>query len=93
MSLYGKNINLYNKSLKPEVQKLLWRSRRGMLELDALFRGYLFEYGDDLTGEQLQEFEALLAYQDQDLFDAFSGKTPLTDSRHHALFEKIRSLA
>ena len=76
--------------MKPEVQKLLWRSRRGMLELDALFRRYLMDKGDDLSPQQLQEFEALLQYQDQELFDAFSGKVPLDDEKLNVLFNELK---
>ena len=77
--------------MKPEVQKLLWRSRRGMLELDTLFRVYLELEGDQLDDNRLQQFSALLEYQDQDLFDAFSGKRALPDAQLDSLFMEMRS--
>ena len=79
--------------MKPEVQKLLWRSRRGMLELDALFRTYLTEQGEQLSEQQRMRFERLLAYQDQDLFDAFTGQTPLADPELEHYFRAIKKQA
>ncbi len=79
--------------MKPGVQKLLWRSRRGMLELDALFRTYLTEQGEQLSEQQRMRFERLLAYQDQDLFDAFTGKTPLADPELEHYFCTIKKQA
>jgi antitoxin CptB len=76
--------------MKPEVQKLLWRSRRGMLELDKLFRNYLEQHGDVLDDHQLEQITHLLEYQDQDLFDAFSGKRPLQDETLDRLFTQIK---
>ena len=75
--------------MRPEVQKLLWRSRRGMLELDMLFRNYLTAAGDDLSEQQLQEFEQLLTCQDQELFDAYSGNRPLANTQMNELFSRI----
>ena len=76
--------------MKPEVQKLLWRSRRGMLELDKLFRTYLEQHGDVLDDHQLEQFTLLLEYQDQDLFDAFSGKRSLPDEKLDRLFTEMQ---
>lgn len=75
--------------MRPEVHKLLWRSRRGMLELDTLFRGYLMRAGDGLSDAQLAAFEALLAFQDQQIFDAFSGKQPLPDKQSNKLLARM----
>ena len=75
--------------MKPEVHKLLWRSRRGMLELDTLFRAYLETYGDQMTMKQLGEFESLLELQDQTLFEAFSGKKLLESDSHQRLFSSV----
>ena len=77
--------------MRPEVQKLLWRSRRGMLELDTLFRVYLEVEGDNLDDKQLQQLTQLLEYQDQDLFDAFSGKRSLPDEALDGLFHQMKS--
>ena len=76
--------------MKPEIQKLLWRSRRGMLELATLFRQYLLAYGEQMNQKELQDFESLLELQDQTLFEAFSGKRKLDDMQHQQLFDMIK---
>ena len=76
--------------MKPEIQKLLWRSRRGMLELDTLFREYLLHNGDQMDKQALAAFESLLELQDQTLFDAFSGKHSLDNAQHQQLFESLK---
>jgi succinate dehydrogenase flavin-adding protein (antitoxin of CptAB toxin-antitoxin module) len=61
-----------------------------MLELDKLFRTYLEHHGDVLDAQQLAQFTRLLEYQDQDLFDAFSGKQPLPDETLDRLFTEMQ---
>jgi len=73
-----------------EIQKLMWRSRRGMLELDTLFRQYLLSYGEQMNQKELQDFESLLELQDQTLFEAFSGKRKLDNIQHQQLFDTIK---
>ncbi|MCW8965019.1 MAG: succinate dehydrogenase assembly factor 2 [Gammaproteobacteria bacterium] len=77
--------------MRPEVQKLLWRSRRGMLELDTLFRGYLLRHGEQMDAQQLAEFESLLELQDQTLFDAYAGKCELENHSHQLLMQSMMS--
>ena len=76
--------------MKPEVQRLIWRSRRGLLELDILFYEYLSHFAQAWSKQQLDQFERLLAYQDQSLFDAFCDKVPLDDPQLNALFEQVK---
>ena len=89
-ALPDSSISVYE-AMKPAVQKLLWRSRRGMLELDALFRHYLTGYGDELSAAELGLFERLLECQDQDLFDVFAGNKSLDDQALDQLFKRIIS--
>ena len=62
-----------------------------MLELDTLFQEYLGRYGDQLGAAVLDDIEDLLAMQDQDLFDAFSGKQALKDNHLNELFQEIKT--
>ena len=78
--------------MKPEIQKLMWRSRRGMLELDTLFRHYLQTYGEQMNQDELLNFESLLELQDQTLFEAFSGKRKLDSMQHQQLFDHIKQV-
>ena len=76
--------------MNPTTRKLLWRSRRGMLELDTLLRRYLTQNGDDFNARQSTQFEKLLGYKDRQLYDAFCGKTPLPDTELNALLGEIK---
>lgn len=57
-----------NMSNQIERAKMLWRCRRGMLELDLLLERFMAEGYDNLTPEQLAIFKRLLEEPDPDLF-------------------------
>ena len=76
--------------MTPRLEKLKWRARRGMLELDTLFSGFLARCGSQLSEEQLRNFERLLELEDQTLFDAFSGKIELENKQLDQLFTHIK---
>ncbi|MGA1510812.1 MAG: succinate dehydrogenase assembly factor 2 [Gammaproteobacteria bacterium] len=50
-------------------QKLKWRSRRGLRELDLLFRNFIQKYWDQLTAEEFEIFAQVVDLEDQQLFD------------------------
>jgi succinate dehydrogenase flavin-adding protein (antitoxin of CptAB toxin-antitoxin module) len=56
------------------VERLKWRSRRGLLELDLVFTRFWANEGATLTQEQARELELLLALPDNDLLDMVMGK-------------------
>lgn len=68
--------------MKPQSEKsrLLWACRRGMLELDVLFRPFVEEAYDDLAPEQQQVFKRLLTCDDPDLFAWFMGHQVCEDA-------------
>ncbi|WP_372740399.1 succinate dehydrogenase assembly factor 2 [Neptunomonas sp.] len=51
-----------------DVRRLLWQSRRGMLELDLLFEPFVKEAFRDLPEDDQDRFVNLLACEDQDIF-------------------------
>ncbi len=51
-----------------DVRRLVWQSRRGMLELDVLFVPFVNEAFRDLPEDDQDRFVSLLACEDQDLF-------------------------
>lgn len=51
-----------------QVRKLIWQSRRGMLELDLLLEPFAKNVYRTLAAEDQQRFVKLLACEDQDLF-------------------------
>lgn len=51
-----------------EIRRLTWQSRRGMLELDILFVGFMEKRFASLSEDDQKRFVDLLACEDQDLF-------------------------
>ena len=52
-----------------DTQKLKWRSRRGLRELDLLFRNFIQKYWDQLTPEEFKIYAQVVGLEDQPLFD------------------------
>lgn len=56
-----------------EKARLLWRCRRGMLELDLLLERFMKDAYDNLSPTQLSTFKKILQEQDPDLYAWFMG--------------------
>ncbi len=54
--------------------RLIWASRRGMLELDLILQPFVEEHYDQLSEEDKLRFHALLELEDQQLFNWFLNK-------------------
>ena len=57
------------------TERLKWRSRRGLLELDLVFERFWKGEGATLTEPQAQALEKLLLLPDNDLLDLVMGRT------------------
>ncbi|MDV6344551.1 MULTISPECIES: succinate dehydrogenase assembly factor 2 [unclassified Nitrosomonas] len=55
-------------------ERLRWRCRRGLLELDIILQRFLDKYYVQLDETQLKTFETLLTLPDNDLWDIISSK-------------------
>jgi antitoxin CptB len=73
------------------VERLKWRSRRGLLELDLVFERFWKGAGKDLSSEEIAVMERLLALADNDLLDLVMGRTETPDSELRALVRKLRA--
>lgn len=51
-----------------DVKRIAWHCRRGMLELDVILARFMQDKFGSLDVQQQQQFEALIACEDQDLF-------------------------
>ena len=71
--------------------KLYWRCRRGMLELDLLLQGFLKNQYDDLSTSGTKAFKILLDYPDAVLFDLLMGKSTTADGELASVIKKIRA--
>ena len=72
-----------------EFNRLRWRSRRGMLELDLLLLPFFDEVFEELESDEQQAFIKLLEQDDPDLWDWFSRKSESSDPELAALVERI----
>ena len=73
------------------IERLKWRSRRGLLELDLVFERFWKEAGARLTEDEAQVLERLLALPDNDLLDLVMGRTESADCEFRELVSKLRA--
>jgi len=57
-----------------EARRLIWRCRRGMLELDIMLTRFIERSYGNLNEEQLNGFDMLLNFADNDLWDLVTEK-------------------
>ena len=68
------------KQQDPAVRRrLLWRSRRGLLENDLVLSRFFNAHGDDLSEEQIAGLDELLEQTDNDLLDLILARQELTE--------------
>ena len=65
--------------------RLYWKCRRGLLELDLVLQRYLLKHPEDST---LSEF---LDGSDNNLWDIVSGRSDQFDERFRATVERLRA--
>ncbi|HET9577845.1 MAG TPA: succinate dehydrogenase assembly factor 2 [Usitatibacter sp.] len=73
------------------LQRLKWRSRRGLLELDLVFDRFWAGAGTQMTDEDMRAMERLLALPDNDLLDLVMGRTESADGELRELVGKLRA--
>ena len=71
--------------------KLIWRCRRGMLELDLLFQWFIAQSLEQLTPEEMDSFELLLTAPDPDLYRWLMGSGVPENKELHHIIALIRS--
>lgn len=71
-------------------ERLRWRCRRGLLELDIVLGRFIQGYAS-LDSQQQAEFDKLLDMPDTELWDMISGKLPAAHGAQSALLALINS--
>ena len=74
------------------LERVRWRARRGLLELDIVLGHFIEVYYANLTEAEREAFEALLDMPDTHLWDMISGKQQATQATQCALLEKMNSI-
>ena len=67
------------------ADRLKWKCRRGLLELDLVLERYLQKYPVD------QELSVLLDLPDNDLWDIVSGRSEQYETRFKQVVERLRA--
>jgi len=76
-----------------EKNRLLWGSRRGMLELDLILMPFVENAYPSLAPEDQARYDTLLEEQDQDMFTWFLGRKDPADPDLLRIVELIREHA
>jgi len=73
------------------VQRLRWRSRRGLLELDLVFDRFWAGPGTRMTEAEAAALERLLQLPDNDLLDLVMGRAEAPDDKLRAMVDQLRA--
>ena len=60
--------------MKTDREKMLWRCRRGIRELDSLLKPFAEDCYDELSPIDKTRLQALLGYQDTQILDWILGR-------------------
>jgi succinate dehydrogenase flavin-adding protein (antitoxin of CptAB toxin-antitoxin module) len=73
-----------------DVDRVRWRCRRGLLELDLILQGFLEKRYPHLDADQRRLFDELLEEADNDLLDLAMGRCE-PQPRYRMMVEMLRS--
>lgn len=74
-----------------ELDRIRWRCRRGMLELDIVLQGFVDKHYMQLNKTELQHFDTLLSLPDNDLWDTITSKKELEDIRLQPVLQLLQT--
>ena len=69
--------------------RLRWRSRRGLLELDIMLQRFLEVHFEHLPMPELLAYRDLLMLSDNDLLNLINAKTEVTQPQQAAVVAKL----
>lgn len=72
-----------------EMERLKWRSRRGLLELDIVLGRFWAKCGEDLDDADAEGLARLLAMPDNDLLDLVMGRRDCPDPALQPLLQRL----
>ena len=73
-----------------ELERVRWRIRRGLLELDIVLGRFVEAHYQELDEDGKRAFEVLLDMPDTVLWDMITGRTEAAQGEQQALLDKIR---
>ena len=72
--------------------RLAWKCRRGLLELDLVLQKFLQRQAAGLSADELAALDELLDYPDSDLWDVVSGRSDRFDARLGVVVSRLRAI-
>ena len=75
--------------MNSEMNRILWKSRRGMREIDLLLREFSKTKLKKLKKDELLTFEEVLSYDDQKLYDFIFKNHTLDNDIHENFINKF----
>jgi antitoxin CptB len=73
------------------IERLKWKSRRGLLELDIVLERFWASAGGDMDDAEAVALERLLALPDNDLLDLVMGRAEMPEARLRPVLDKLRA--
>jgi antitoxin CptB len=73
------------------LERLKWKSRRGLLELDIVFERFWKRAGNEMDEKEAAALDRLLALPDNDLLDLVMGRAEIPDAGLRAMLDKLRA--
>lgn len=78
--------------LDPRRKRILFRAwHRGIREMDLLLGRYAETVIETLSEAELDQFEALIALDDHDLYGWLTGKEPVPAQHDDAMFRAVKA--
>ncbi|HEX4943428.1 MAG TPA: succinate dehydrogenase assembly factor 2 [Usitatibacteraceae bacterium] len=74
-----------------ELERLKWRSRRGLLELDVVLARFWGGCGEGLDDTDAVRLATLLAMPDNDLLDLVMGRRDCPDPALKPLLQRLKA--
>lgn len=74
-----------------ELERLRWRCRRGLLELDIVLGRFVEQHYATLDDAQLQAFDQLLDLPDTELWDMITGRGAPPQPEWQTVLEWLKS--
>lgn len=75
--------------MSSEINRILWKCRRGMREIDLLLREFSKSKLTKLKKDELLTFEEILSYDDQKLYDFIFKNHTLDNDIHENFINKF----
>ena len=75
-----------------QLERLKWRSRRGLLELDLLFTRFWEQSPDCLNETDMQALDRLLQLPDNDILDMVMARQVCTDPRITPVIRRLQQI-